>query len=141
MNIDAIRDHHRETLAKIGHPLAQAILRGDFEGLELDEQWDRERTVVTDGAAAIVFEGSGASLCDPQSLDKLLLAVEAGILPLSDDMPAFGGDEPGCTAGVWSWDDTHLLVGDCARDLELVSREQHEAEALTERAETLCEDR
>ena len=62
LNLDAIRDHHRETLSQIDHPLARAILSGDFEGLELDEQWSRERTVVTDGTDAIIFEGSGASL-------------------------------------------------------------------------------
>lgn len=141
LNLDAIRYLGRAALAKIDHPLAQAILRGDFDGLELDEQWDNERTVVTDGTAAVVFEGGGASLCNPQSLVELLDAVKARTIPLSDSLPDFGGEEPGCTVGVWSWDETALLVGDCAGDLELVPREQHEAEIQTQRAEDLCGDR
>lgn len=44
-------------------------------------------------------------------------AVDWGSLPL------FGGPEPADTQGVWSWDETHLLVGTCANDLEIVSRE------------------
>lgn len=128
-NLDAIRDHHRETLSQIDHPLARAILRGDFDGLELDEQWKHSRTVVTDGTAAIVFEGSGASLCSPDSLVSLLDAIKSGILPLSAQLPEFGGEEPVCTVGVWSWDETYLLVGDCSGDVEIESREQHEKDS------------
>ena len=74
------------------------------------------------------------------TLRELLDAAQDGRVELTDDMPSFGGEEPRCTAGVWSWDETHLLVGRCADELELVSREQHEAEALTERAQALCSD-
>jgi hypothetical protein len=78
----------------------------------------------------------------PATLTELLDAVVDGRVELTDDMPTFGGDEPDCTVGVWSWDDTHLLVGDCVSDLAMVTREQHEAERLTERAQALCgEDR
>lgn len=56
------------------------------------------------------------------TLTELMDAVVAGRIELTDDMPDFGGDEPDCTAGVWSWDETHLLVGDCASELELVTR-------------------
>jgi hypothetical protein len=38
-------------------------------------------------------------------------------------MPTFGGDEPEDTGGVWSWDKTHLLVGSCADDLEIIARD------------------
>lgn len=76
------------------------------------------------------------------TLRELLDAAQDGRVELTDDMPSFGGEEPRCTAGVWSWDETHLLVGRCADELELVSREQHEAEIQTQRAEDLCgEDR
>ena len=64
------------------------------------------------------------------TLAELLDAVVDGRVELTDNMPSFGGDEPRCTAGVWSWDEAHLLVGRCADELELVSREQHEAECL-----------
>jgi hypothetical protein len=60
------------------------------------------------------------------TLTELLDAVVAGRIELTDDMPTFGGHEPGCTVGVWSWDDTHLLVGDCVSELELVTRESDE---------------
>jgi hypothetical protein len=38
------------------------------------------------------------------------------------ECPTFGGDEPEDTAGVWSWDDTHLLVGEGWGGLQLVAR-------------------
>jgi hypothetical protein len=37
-------------------------------------------------------------------------------------LPTFGGAEPDNTASVWSWDATHLLVGE--GDLDIVSREE-----------------
>ncbi len=38
------------------------------------------------------------------------------------ECPSFGGDEPEDTAGVWSWDETHLLVGEGWGGLEIVAR-------------------
>ena len=38
------------------------------------------------------------------------------------ELPTFGGAEPSDTYQVWSWDDTHLLRGTCAADLEIVPR-------------------
>ena len=38
------------------------------------------------------------------------------------DLPTFGGDEPAETTGVWSWDDSRLLVGSCIDDFEIVDR-------------------
>jgi len=61
----------------------------------------------------------------PATLTELLDAVVDGRVELTDDMPSFGGEEPDCTAGVWSWDETHILVGTHADELGLVSREQH----------------
>lgn len=42
----------------------------------------------------------------------------------SDDLPTFGGEEPDCTAAVWSWDEDGLLVGTCADDLQIVARSE-----------------
>jgi hypothetical protein len=39
----------------------------------------------------------------------------------NSDLPVFGGP-PADGEGVWSWDATHMLVGTCADDLELVRR-------------------
>ena len=76
-----------------------------------------------------------------QTLTELMDAVQDGRVELTDEMPDFGGEAPDCTAGVWSWDATHLLVGTHAGDLEMVTREHHAAEILQQRAEALCEDR
>ena len=40
------------------------------------------------------------------------------------ECPTFGGDEPDDTAGMWSWDHTHLLVGEGWGGLRLVAREE-----------------
>lgn len=63
-------------------------------------------------------------------------ACLAGADPLDDDAPAhtcgdldwttlptFGGVEPRDTSGVWSWDETRLLVGTCASDLWIEARD------------------
>lgn len=40
-------------------------------------------------------------------------------------LPTFGGEEPSSTAGVWSWDEEHLLVGTCRDDFRIVPRTEH----------------
>jgi len=40
----------------------------------------------------------------------------------TSDIPTFGGDEPRDTSETWSWDETHLLVGSCGEDLEIIPR-------------------
>ena len=41
-------------------------------------------------------------------------------------LPTFGGCEPEYDGPTWSWDQTRLLVGECADDLRIVSREERE---------------
>ena len=38
------------------------------------------------------------------------------------DLPTFGGEEPRDTSETWSWDETHVLVGSCGEDLEIIPR-------------------
>ena len=40
-------------------------------------------------------------------------------------LPLFGGKEPSDTAGVWSWDETRVMVGTCRDDLALVERTEY----------------
>lgn len=40
-------------------------------------------------------------------------------------LPTFGGEEPADTTGIWSWDETRILVGTCPDDLEIIAREEH----------------
>jgi len=77
----------------------------------------------------------------PATLAELMDAVQDGRVELTDEMDDFGGEEPDCTAGVWSWDEGHLLVGTHAGDLEIVAREHHAAEILQHHAEAMHEDR
>lgn len=39
-----------------------------------------------------------------------------------DPLPIFGGEEPADTMDIGSWDETRLLVGTCAQDLQIVAR-------------------
>ena len=65
------------------------------------------------------------------SLDELLDAILAGDARLPrahgeidmSALPTFGGLEPVDTAGVWSWDQSRLLVGGGSNDLEIVSKQ------------------
>ncbi len=47
------------------------------------------------------------------------IMVQSG---LWDSLPTFGGTEPTDTECIWSWDETHLIIGSCSQDLQLVSR-------------------
>ena len=66
-----------------------------------------------------------------QNLKDLFDAMKAGSESIMDpdhpgqwstSLPTFGGEEPASTAGVWSWDETHLIVGTCEDDLRIVAR-------------------
>ena len=76
----------------------------------------------------------------PKTLSDLCDAITEQAIELTDELDDFGGEEPDCTVGVWSWDDTHVLVGTHAGDVEIVSREQHEAEALMEKGAAQYDD-
>jgi hypothetical protein len=39
------------------------------------------------------------------------------------ELPTFGGEEPSDTNGVWSWDETHLLIGEGGDDFVIVPRD------------------
>jgi hypothetical protein len=41
-------------------------------------------------------------------------------------LPTFGGDEPGSTHGVWSWDETRLIIGAGRADFKIVNRADYE---------------
>lgn len=57
---------------------------------------------------------------DWYDLDALYDAIKAGDAPLTTDLPVFADwNNP---EGVWSWDETHMIVGTCADDVELVAR-------------------
>ena len=44
------------------------------------------------------------------------------------DLQMFGGAEPASTLGVWSWDEDRLLVGTCADDVRVITRDGWAAE-------------
>ena len=60
------------------------------------------------------------------TLDSLLASMRSGALSQRDadwsDLPSYGGATPENTLGIWSWDETRLLVGQCASDLEIRDR-------------------
>ena len=58
------------------------------------------------------------------SLDDLYEGLTSNHATLNDALPTFGGAEPSDTNGVWSWDPTRLLVGDCLDNLEIIDREE-----------------
>ena len=40
-------------------------------------------------------------------------------------LPTFGGTEPSDTTGVWSWDETRMMVGEAFIELEIIEREEN----------------
>ncbi len=61
--------------------------------------------------------------CRPESLQELLTALKNNEINLDDTLPTFGGKEPADTSEVWSWDATHLIVGTCVKDIEIISQD------------------
>ena len=61
------------------------------------------------------------------NLEELKAAMIAN--PSADwtELPEFGGDEIENPIEVWSWDETRVLVGTCADDLEILSRDDEDA--------------
>ena len=39
-----------------------------------------------------------------------------------DSLPTYGGPVPADTRQVWSWDQTHMIVGSCPSDIKIVKR-------------------
>lgn len=62
-----------------------------------------------------------ACLAGADPLDEDAPAHTCGDIDWTD-LPTFGGVEPASTDGVWSWDETHLLVGECASELRIIPR-------------------
>jgi len=58
------------------------------------------------------------------TLTALFDGLTSGALADADwsDLPTYGGIAPADTLNVWSWNATHLIVGTCGADLELVAR-------------------
>jgi len=61
----------------------------------------------------------------PNTLTSLLEQIKRGEIDLNDALPTFGGEEPADTDCVWSWDETHILVGTCAHDARIVTRDHY----------------
>jgi hypothetical protein len=60
----------------------------------------------------------------PATLDELAEMMREGRVTPLDELPTFGGDEPTDTCGVWSWDTDRVIVGTCADDIEIITREE-----------------
>lgn len=45
----------------------------------------------------------------------------------SSDLPNFGGEDLAGNDGVWSWDETRLIIGEFAGDLAIITREEYAA--------------
>lgn len=60
------------------------------------------------------------------TLDSLLASMRSGALSGCDadwtNLPSYGGATPENTLGIWSWDETRLLVGECSTDLWMINR-------------------
>lgn len=39
------------------------------------------------------------------------------------DLPTFGGSTPNTTECIWSWDNDNIIIGECADDYQIVSRD------------------
>ena len=68
---------------------------------------------------------SWALLAGINDLDDLFGLLRMDVLGDREmtGLPTFGGEAPASgTDGVWSWDETRLIVGSCSDDFEIVSR-------------------
>jgi hypothetical protein len=63
----------------------------------------------------------------PETLKELfaMMKTHDTSLPEWDSLPLFNENEPDIehTAEIWSWDDTHKIVGTCPHDIKIVERD------------------
>ena len=74
----------------------------------------------------------------PETLDELLVCMRADAMwpgaPEDEggldwtSLPTFGGPEPDDTNGIWSWDESRLIIGLCADDVAIFMRDDVEEE-------------
>ena len=69
-------------------------------------------------------KGSRPMTATFKNLDELLAAMRAGEIDENAfaSLPTFGGEEPRNTNGVWSWNATHVLVGEGKNDFAILDR-------------------
>lgn len=97
------------------------------QGLESVEYEDADE----DSLEWVAALGAPARLAACEDLDDLLdLLRDRDASRHLDwtDLPTYGGEEPGDTGGVWSWDAERLLVGSCADDVRIVDRDDDDDE-------------
>ena len=97
------------------------------DGLDVELRDSHARAHHGDELATLEAEGRDAfaemrDALQPADLDELAEAMRSGRIDCFDELPTFGGDEPTDTSGVWSWDATRAIVGNCAEDIEIISR-------------------
>lgn len=99
------------------------------DGLDVELRDSHARAHHADELATLEAEGRDAfaemrAALQPATLDELAEMMRSGQIFRFDDgtLPIFGGDEPTDTCGVWSWDATHVIVGNCADNIEIITR-------------------
>ena len=95
----------------------------DADHIDADAPYDPDDLHEIDGYR--IYEAD-----EIDSLDDLLHAMQQDDPRVMDrgdwsaDEPLVArGPEPGDTEGVWGWDDSRLIVGTCAADLEIIFRD------------------
>ena len=101
------------------------------DGLDVELRDSHARANHADELATLEAEGRDAfaemqAALQPADLDELFEAMRSGRIDCFDELPTYGGTEPDDTSGVWSWDATRAIVGNCAGDIEIISREELE---------------
>lgn len=83
--------------------------------------WPDQGGVVPSGSD-LLCDDCAHGLVD--GLDALLVLLRTNPAGLDwTSLPEFGGRDPEDTEGVWSWDVHRLIVGTCADDVRITSRE------------------
>jgi hypothetical protein len=99
------------------------------DGLDVELRDSHARANHADELATLEAAGRDAfaemrAALQPATLDELAEMMRDGQVFRFDDgtLPTFGGDEPTDTCGVWSWDATRAIVGNCRSNIEIITR-------------------
>lgn len=98
----------------------------DFEAIK--EAFNRTKTATSFEAFKRLAQ-SFEPIADLDDLYKKMLIDHPSTLDRygswSSDLPNFGGEDLAGNDGVWSWDETRLIVGEFAGDLAIITREEY----------------
>jgi len=123
---DVVVRDGRENTTVVSTDVRQSVNVVKLDNGEALRVWRRgPGSVITVEDPTVVCDGVSPLVSSLRELFDLMKADHPSVGPW-DNLPTFGGADPRNTAEVWSWNETHAIVGTCSSDINIESRDELE---------------